>query len=157
MYFPGLNSKNLVLKFGLYIDGPGRRSYKLNSLIFSEKHFFDSYPKYFANFDFPLHELSLRFLAKGDLFSIITDREKKWDQFLLYVHYFQSIIPKLTKECNFLSFHLSHVKRKSVFGSVQSGKTHTKAAKNKGADQTAQMCRLICAFVVRIKHKQVFS
>ena len=28
---------------------------------------------------------------------------------------------------------------------------------NKGADQTAQMCRLISAFVVRIWHKQVFS
>ena len=29
--------------------------------------------------------------------------------------------------------------------------------KNKGADQTARMCRLICAFVVRIWQKQVFS
>ena len=28
---------------------------------------------------------------------------------------------------------------------------------NKGADQTARMRRLICAFVVRIWHKQVFS
>ena len=28
---------------------------------------------------------------------------------------------------------------------------------NKDADQTARMCRLICAFVVRIWHKQVFS
>ena len=28
---------------------------------------------------------------------------------------------------------------------------------NKGADQTARMCRLICTFVVRIWHKQVFS
>ena len=81
MYFPGLNSKNLVFKFGLYIDGPGRRSYKLNSLIFSEKHFFVSYPKYFANFDFPLHELPFRFEAKGDLFSIIIDREKNGTSF----------------------------------------------------------------------------
>ena len=31
------------------------------------------------------------------------------------------------------------------------------AANNKGADQTAQMRRLICTFVVRIWHKQVFS
>ena len=31
------------------------------------------------------------------------------------------------------------------------------AANNKGADQTALMRRLICAFVVRIWHKQVFS
>ena len=31
------------------------------------------------------------------------------------------------------------------------------AANNKGADQTARMRRLICAFVVRIWHKQVFS
>ena len=31
------------------------------------------------------------------------------------------------------------------------------AVKNKSADQTAQMHRLICAFVVRIWHKQVFS
>ena len=28
---------------------------------------------------------------------------------------------------------------------------------NKGADQPARTCRLICAFVVRILHKQVFS
>ena len=28
---------------------------------------------------------------------------------------------------------------------------------NKGTDQTAPMCRLICAFVVRILHKQAFS
>ena len=28
---------------------------------------------------------------------------------------------------------------------------------NKGADQTAQMRRPICAFVVRIGHKEVFS
>ena len=28
---------------------------------------------------------------------------------------------------------------------------------NKGADQTARIRRLICAFVVRIRHKQVFS
>ena len=28
---------------------------------------------------------------------------------------------------------------------------------NKGADQTARMCRLICGFVVRIWQKQVFS
>ena len=28
---------------------------------------------------------------------------------------------------------------------------------NKGADQTAQMCKLICAFVVCIEQKQVFS
>ena len=28
---------------------------------------------------------------------------------------------------------------------------------NKGADQTARMCRLICAFIVSIWHKQVFS
>ena len=32
-----------------------------------------------------------------------------------------------------------------------------KAANNKGADQTTQMHRLICAFVVRIWYKQVFS
>ena len=32
-----------------------------------------------------------------------------------------------------------------------------KAANNKGADQTAQLRRLICTFVVRIWHKQVFS
>ena len=31
------------------------------------------------------------------------------------------------------------------------------AANNKGADQTARMHRLICTFVVRIWHKQVFS
>ena len=31
------------------------------------------------------------------------------------------------------------------------------AVNNKGADQTARMRRLICAFVVRIWHKQVFS
>ena len=31
------------------------------------------------------------------------------------------------------------------------------AANNKGADQTAQMRRLICAFLVRIGQKQVFS
>ena len=31
------------------------------------------------------------------------------------------------------------------------------AANNKGADQTARMRRLICAFVVHIWHKQVFS
>ena len=31
------------------------------------------------------------------------------------------------------------------------------AANNKGADQTARMCRLICAFVVHIWDKQVFS
>ena len=31
------------------------------------------------------------------------------------------------------------------------------AANNKGADQTEWMRRLICAFVVRIWHKQVFS
>ena len=31
------------------------------------------------------------------------------------------------------------------------------AANNKGADQTARMRRLICAFVVCIRHKQVFS
>ena len=31
------------------------------------------------------------------------------------------------------------------------------AVNNKGADQTAQMHRLICAFVVRIWHEQVFS
>ena len=31
------------------------------------------------------------------------------------------------------------------------------AANNKGADQTARMRRLICAFVVRIWHKLVFS
>ena len=31
------------------------------------------------------------------------------------------------------------------------------AVNNKGADQTAQMHRLISAFVVRIWHKQVFS
>ena len=30
------------------------------------------------------------------------------------------------------------------------------AGNNKGADLTAWMCRLICAFVVRIWHKQVF-
>ena len=30
------------------------------------------------------------------------------------------------------------------------------AVNNKGADQTARMRRLICAFVVRIWHKQVF-
>ena len=30
------------------------------------------------------------------------------------------------------------------------------AANNKGADQTARMRRLICAFVVRIGLKQVF-
>ena len=27
---------------------------------------------------------------------------------------------------------------------------------SKGADETVWMCRLICAFVVRIRHKQVF-
>ena len=31
------------------------------------------------------------------------------------------------------------------------------AVNNKDADQTARMCRLICIFVVRIWHKQVFS
>ena len=31
------------------------------------------------------------------------------------------------------------------------------AANNKGADQTAWMCRLICVFVVRIWQKQVLS
>ena len=30
------------------------------------------------------------------------------------------------------------------------------AANNKGADQTAQMCMLICGFVVRIWQKRVF-
>ena len=31
------------------------------------------------------------------------------------------------------------------------------AVNNKGTDQTARMRRLICAFVVRIMYKQVFS
>ena len=31
------------------------------------------------------------------------------------------------------------------------------AANNKGADQNARMRRLICAFAVRIWHKQIFS
>ena len=31
------------------------------------------------------------------------------------------------------------------------------AVNNKGADHTVRMHRLICAFVVRIWHKQVFS
>ena len=70
--------------------------------------------------------------------------------------------------------HMSHVMRKHVFGGVQPGKTQTcsatetslsleildlartdytiQAANNKGADQTAQMRRLICTFVVRIWH-----
>ena len=37
----------------------------------------------------------------------------------------------------------------TIIGTIQ-------AANNKGADQTARMCRLNCACVVRIWHKQVF-
>ena len=76
--------------------------------------------------------------------------------------------------------HLSHVTRKSVFGvsdpvrlklvcsvtqtswSRESGFSRYRyytilVANNKGADQTVQMCRLSCTFVVRIWQKQVFS
>ena len=77
---------------------------------------------------------------------------------------------------------MSHIMRKPVFTGFRPGKTQTsllsyrdkpetwnfgfarigitlslKAANNKGTDQTARMRRLICAFVVRIRHKQVFS
>ena len=75
--------------------------------------------------------------------------------------------------------HMSFVARKPVFGicdkvrlkpacsatetwSWNSGYNKygyytIQAANNKGADQTARMRRLICAFVVRIWQKQVFS
>ena len=75
---------------------------------------------------------------------------------------------------------MSHAMRQCVFGSLRPGKTQTDllsyrdqleswnfgyinwrhhsvlAANNKGADQTARMRRLICAFVVRIWHKTHF-
>ena len=73
--------------------------------------------------------------------------------------------------------HMSHITRKPVFWGLRPVKTQIKllsykmlleswnfenlqfiyAANNKGADQTAQMRRLICTFVVRIRQKQVFS
>ena len=75
-----------------------------------------------------------------------------------------------------LSFHMSHAARKPVFGSsdqVRFGPVlqleswnvgyskyknrTTQAANSKGASQTARMCRLIRAFIVRIKHKQASS
>ena len=43
------------------------------------------------------------------------------------------------------------------FGFSKYRKCTIQAAKKKGADQTARMRRLICAFVVGIWHKQVFS
>ena len=43
---------------------------------------------------------------------------------------------------------MSHITRKPVFGFATSN--------NKGADQTARLHRLICAFVVRIWHKNVW-
>ena len=65
--------------------------------------------------------------------------------------------------------------RKPVFGGLRLGKTNRPAqpwvlmfrtyqlqvsyylsSENKGADQTAQMRRLICTFVVRIWHKKGF-
>ena len=76
--------------------------------------------------------------------------------------------------------HVSHAMRKCVFGSLRPGKTQTDlfsyrhqleswnfgyinkryhsvlAANNKGADQSARMRRLICAFVVRRLHKTHF-
>ena len=79
-----------------------------------------------------------------------------------------------------LKINMSLVMRKRVFGSFRSGQTqnwpaqlqklgwglkfwlqkleilHYLGSKNKGADQTAPMRRLICAFVVRIWHKTHF-
>ena len=66
---------------------------------------------------------------------------------------------------------LSNVMRKHVFGVCDQLSLATvlrfwvyqaqilffQAANNKGAEQTARMCMLICIFVVLIWHKQVFS
>ena len=45
-----------------------------------------------------------------------------------------------------------------IFGisDVWNHRNTTLAVKIKGADQTAQMCRLTCFFVIHINHKQVF-
>ena len=53
---------------------------------------------------------------------------------------------------NHFAFHLS------LFGASPSKKKKTKraTAKNKGADQSARTCRLICAFVVRTCIKESF-
>ena len=80
----------------------------------------------------------------------------------------------------FYLMYLSRAMRKCVFGSLRPCKTQTEllsrrdqleswnfgyinwryhsvlAAKDKGADQTARMRRLICTFVVRIRHKTHF-
>ena len=57
---------------------------------------------------------------------------------------------------------MSHATRKPVFGVSNQVRLKPvcsiiEAVKNKGADQTARMCRLTCAFVVRIGQKQIFS
>ena len=81
----------------------------------------------------------------------------------------------------FSFYHMSHIKRKPVFGGLDQVRFkpacsatetslslesldfskyryHTiSAVNNKGADQTARMRRLICAFVVRIWQKCFFS
>ena len=74
------------------------------------------------------------------------------------------------------AYKMSHVTRKPFFGvcdqvrlkpacsATETSKSleilgidTIRAANNKDADQTARMHRLICAFVVRIWQKQVFS
>ena len=77
----------------------------------------------------------------------------------------------------YLNTHMGLVMRKPVFGVCDQLKTQSsllnyrdchfgfskymyytiEAANNKSADQTVQVHRLICTFVVRMWHKQVFS
>ena len=52
---------------------------------------------------------------------------------------------------------LQKLARVEFLGKASRGINTVHAVNNKGADQTARMRRLICAFVVHIRHKQVFS
>ena len=53
--------------------------------------------------------------------------------------------------------YLSHIGQCTELRLLECRYYTIQAANNKGADQTVQMHRLICAFVVRIGQKQVFS
>ena len=50
----------------------------------------------------------------------------------------------------------TYIKASWSLGITEKASIGIETANNKGADQTARICRLICAFVIRIWHKQLF-
>ena len=50
-----------------------------------------------------------------------------------------------------------HVARKLNFACSKFVNYTLKRANNKGTDQTARMCRLVCAFNLRLQLRQIFS